>query len=186
MSIYSTVDIDAIVKRIGPVAREYANESEQQRNLAQPVVDVMIEQKAFKTMTPSSLGGLELDPVSFHCIIEELSVWDASAGWCVWIPGTGAWGSSDADDDVAEERLGPVDACGAGALFPPAARSLLKAATSSPVAGPIAAVAATPPPSAAFATSMKTTPSACPRSACRRCVRWASAATKPRFLTPGT
>jgi alkylation response protein AidB-like acyl-CoA dehydrogenase len=119
MSIYSDVDIDAIVKRIGPVAREYADQSERERNLAQPVVDVMIEQKAFKTMTPKSLGGLELDPVSFHRIVEDLSVWDASTGWCVWIPGAGSWASSDSDDDVAEERLGPVDACGAGALFPP-------------------------------------------------------------------
>lgn len=119
MSIYSDVDIAAIVNRIGPVARQHADDSEQQRNLAQPVVEVMIEQKAFKTMTPKSLGGLELDPVSFHRIIEDLSVWDASTGWCAWIPGTGGWGSSNADDDVAEERLGPADACGAGALFPP-------------------------------------------------------------------
>ena len=118
MTAESRVDIKAIVDRVGPIAREHAEESERLRQLAQPVVDVMIEQRVFKCLVPHALGGLELDPVSFHELTEELSRVDASTGWCAWIPGAGAWGLGGVDDATAEEQYARPDACGAGALFP--------------------------------------------------------------------
>ena len=48
MTAESRVDIKGIVDRVGPIAREHAEESERLRQLAKPVVDVMIEQRVFK------------------------------------------------------------------------------------------------------------------------------------------
>ena len=59
MTAESRVDIKGIVDRVGPIAREHAEESERLRQLAKPVVDVMIEQRVFKCLVPRSLGGLE-------------------------------------------------------------------------------------------------------------------------------
>src|SRR6185295_10726896 len=114
----SRVDVAKIVERIAPVAREYAEQSEHDRNLAQPVVDAMIEQRVFKMLVPQSLGGLELDPLTFHVLTEELSRADGSTGWCAWIPAAGSWGFGSTEDSVAEEQYARPDACGAGAFFP--------------------------------------------------------------------
>ncbi len=114
-----TVNLEEIVARIAPIAKENAEVSERNRNLAPAVVEAMIEERLFKTLTPRSLGGLELNPVEFHDIVEMLARVDGSTGWCAWIPGAGAWAASTAPDDVAEEMQLPREACGAGAIFPP-------------------------------------------------------------------
>ena len=113
-----SVNLAEIVARIAPIAKENAEISERECNLAQPVVEAMIEERLFKTLTPRSLGGLEMNPVEYHDIIEMLARVDGSTAWCAWIPGAGAWGASTSPDDVAEETLSPKNACGAGALFP--------------------------------------------------------------------
>lgn len=118
MVVEAPVDVTKIVERIAPVAREYADQSERDRNLAQPIVDAMIEQRVFKQLVPESLGGLELDPVTFHVLTEELSRVDGSTGWCAWIPAAGSWGLGGGDDAVAEQQYARPDACGAGAFFP--------------------------------------------------------------------
>jgi alkylation response protein AidB-like acyl-CoA dehydrogenase len=118
MAVEFSVDLAKIVDRIAPVARQYADDSERNRNLAQPIVDAMIEQRVFKMLVPQSLGGLELDPLTYHVLTEELSRVDGSTGWCAWIPASGSWGMGSSDDAGAEEQYARPDACVAGAFFP--------------------------------------------------------------------
>jgi indole-3-acetate monooxygenase len=73
------------VRALAPLIRAQADEAEQQRRLPQPVVTALAEANLFRMYTPHTLGGLEVDPLTFYRIVEALARIDASTAWCVWI-----------------------------------------------------------------------------------------------------
>ena len=60
------------------------DEIDQRRQLPAWLVDELIAANLFRLYTPAEHGGLELDPVAFCEVIEDVSALDASVGWCVW------------------------------------------------------------------------------------------------------
>lgn len=72
-----------------PIIREHADRSEQERRLAQPVVDALKSSGILRLCRPRALGGLEADPWTAMEVFEELSRVDGSAGWCAMICGAG-------------------------------------------------------------------------------------------------
>ncbi len=69
-------------KRLGALARENLERSEELGQLAPPVAEALHSEGLLGMWTPRSLrGGLELDPVTSLQVIENVSYGDPSAGW---------------------------------------------------------------------------------------------------------
>jgi alkylation response protein AidB-like acyl-CoA dehydrogenase len=73
------------VRTLEPLIRAYAEEAEQHRRLPQPVVTALAAAGLFRLYTPHTLGGWEVEPVTFYRVVEALARIDASTAWCVWI-----------------------------------------------------------------------------------------------------
>jgi hypothetical protein len=59
------------VRTLGPLIRDHAEEAERERRVAAPVIAGMKAAGLFRLLTPRSLGGLEVDPLTFAQTIEE-------------------------------------------------------------------------------------------------------------------
>jgi alkylation response protein AidB-like acyl-CoA dehydrogenase len=73
------------VRALAPLIRAQAEEAEQQRRLSQPVVTALADAGLFRLYTPHTLGGWEVDPLTFYRVVEALARLDASTAWCVWL-----------------------------------------------------------------------------------------------------
>jgi indole-3-acetate monooxygenase len=106
------------VKEIEPVIREHSDLSEQQRHLADPIVDALRDAGIYRLITPVELGGLGADLIAFHRVVEAISAIDGSTGWCAFINGgcplTGAY----LETESAKEIYGNPDALVSGTVFP--------------------------------------------------------------------
>jgi alkylation response protein AidB-like acyl-CoA dehydrogenase len=73
------------VRALAPLIRAHADEAEQQRRLPQPVVTALADAGLFRLYTPHTLGGWEVEPLTFYRVVEALACIDASTAWCVWL-----------------------------------------------------------------------------------------------------
>ena len=94
------------VRRITPVIREYREQAERERRLATPVVDAMAEAGLLRMVTPRSLGGLEVDPLTCASVIEAVAQVDSVAGWALTNPLLAACQCARLPDAGAETILG--------------------------------------------------------------------------------
>jgi alkylation response protein AidB-like acyl-CoA dehydrogenase len=101
-----TTLLDA-ARRIAPVIRAYREQAEQERRLPTPVVEAMAEAGLLRMMTPRSLGGLEVDPLTCARVIEAVAQMDSSAGWALTNPLLYAFNCARLPDAGAEAILGP-------------------------------------------------------------------------------
>src|SRR5688572_7227690 len=71
-------------------------------------------------LTPRSLGGQEVDPVTCARVIEEVAKYDSAAGWALQAGNSVAWWCARLPDEGAEEIYadGPSSLI-AGAFHPP-------------------------------------------------------------------
>jgi alkylation response protein AidB-like acyl-CoA dehydrogenase len=107
------------VRTLEPLIREYADEAERNRRLSQPVVAALAEAGFFRLYTPRTLGGLEVDPLTFYRVVEEIARIDGSTAWCVFIASTNPPFVKTLADQVAEEVFGrDPHVVTAGAGFP--------------------------------------------------------------------
>ena len=65
---------------LGPVLSAAADEIERNRELPQSVVTALIDNGLFRLLQPRSLGGAELDPMTYVQVVEQLASLDASTG----------------------------------------------------------------------------------------------------------
>ena len=91
------------VQELALVIREHADAAEQERRLPKPVHQALIAGGFQRMLTPRSLGGFELDPVSCASIVEEIAGIDSAAAWALQAPNVNAWWASRLSDDGAEE-----------------------------------------------------------------------------------
>ena len=83
-----TVDqklLDA-VQRIAQVIRAHSQEAEKRGRFSKPALDALADAGFLRMLTPRSLGGLEVDPLTCARVIEEVSRVDSVAGWSVVNP----------------------------------------------------------------------------------------------------
>jgi alkylation response protein AidB-like acyl-CoA dehydrogenase len=107
------------VHTLAPLIRAHADEAERNRHLSQPVVAALAEAGLFRLYTPRTLGGLEVDPLTFYRVLEALARIDGSTAWCVWIASTNPPFVKTLTDQAAEEIFGrDPHVVSAGALFP--------------------------------------------------------------------
>ena len=63
----------------------------------------------FRLLQPCSLGGAELDPMTYIRVVEEIASHDASTGWCVEQANGCSMVAAFLDREVAQEIFGPPD-----------------------------------------------------------------------------
>src|SRR5215208_4211443 len=78
-------------RRIGPLVREHADQGEENRRLAKPVLDALRAAGLQRMFTPRSLGGFEVDPLTCARVVEEIASHDSAAAWALQAGNTGAW-----------------------------------------------------------------------------------------------
>jgi alkylation response protein AidB-like acyl-CoA dehydrogenase len=71
------------VRKLAPMIRTYAGDTEAQRALPAPVFEALADAGLFHMAFPRSLGGGEVDLPTYVQVIEELGKADASTGWVV-------------------------------------------------------------------------------------------------------
>jgi alkylation response protein AidB-like acyl-CoA dehydrogenase len=80
----------------------------------------MREAGLFRLFTPRALGGLEVDPVTFARVAEEIASHDDAAGWALQAGNTGAWWVSRCSEaGVAELFADGPDLLMAASFMPP-------------------------------------------------------------------
>ncbi len=68
-------------RRLAPLVAAAADEGERRRRLPDPLVTALVEAGLTRLLLPRSLGGGEVDPVTFVRVIEEVAKSDASTAW---------------------------------------------------------------------------------------------------------
>jgi alkylation response protein AidB-like acyl-CoA dehydrogenase len=88
-------------RQLRPLIAELADEIERERRLPDELLGPMHDAGMFNMMLPQELGGPELDPWSAFEVVEQLSMADASVGWCAMIASVGSWGEAFLPSDAA-------------------------------------------------------------------------------------
>jgi alkylation response protein AidB-like acyl-CoA dehydrogenase len=58
---------------------------EREQRLPPPLHDALAQAGLYKMLVPRRFGGSEADPETFIRVVEEISRWDGSTGWCLFI-----------------------------------------------------------------------------------------------------
>jgi len=111
--------IIAAARDVGSIIATHVDTTERDRRLARPVIDALRAVGLFRLFTPRALGGLEVDPVTFARVVEEVSMFDSAAGWALQV-NTGAWWTSRmSPEGVAELYADGPDLMMAASFAPP-------------------------------------------------------------------
>ena len=76
-------DYLARARELRPIVAAGGDEAERRREVTPEVVHALIEGGIFKMLLPKSLGGAELDPLTYTAVLEELARGDGSTAWCL-------------------------------------------------------------------------------------------------------
>jgi alkylation response protein AidB-like acyl-CoA dehydrogenase len=101
-----------------PLVDSLRNRFDHERQLPRALVDAVGAAGLFGMWLPRSLGGAELDPLSFLTVIEELARQDGSLGWCTVVAAGYARLAGSLPDDVAAEIFGSGRSILAGTTNP--------------------------------------------------------------------
>jgi indole-3-acetate monooxygenase len=105
---------------IGPLIREHAEAAECKRRPNGAVLDALTATGLQRMYLPRALGGLEVDPITYARVAEEVSSFDSAAGWALQAGNQIAWWSARLSDQGIDEIYGDrPDVLIAGAFHPP-------------------------------------------------------------------
>ena len=107
------------VRELAQKIRAAADEIEQGRRLPMHLVREMQRAGVFRMAMPRAWGGPELDLLTQIRVIEELSIADASAGWCAMIGSDGGYMTAYIDQTVARGMYADIDSVTAITFAPP-------------------------------------------------------------------
>src|SRR5580704_1936588 len=68
-------------RELVPMLREASDEIEKNRQTSEPVIEAMVERGIFKMLLPKSIGGGEIDPLTYTAVLEILASGDGSTAW---------------------------------------------------------------------------------------------------------
>jgi alkylation response protein AidB-like acyl-CoA dehydrogenase len=86
---YAREDLLAAVQALAPRLRAASDETEAARSLSEPLVQAIADAGLYRMYLPRSLGGGEVDPLTYFDVVEALAQVESAAGWSVLIS-TGA------------------------------------------------------------------------------------------------
>src|SRR5260370_7050383 len=75
------VDYVERARALAPMLAAASDEIEERRQLPEYVVEALIEGGFFRLLLPRSLGGAELDPVTYVQVLEQIAKADPSTAW---------------------------------------------------------------------------------------------------------
>ena len=107
--LYDSPDCAARARSLGPTLAAAADEIERNRELPTSLVSVQIDNGLFGLLQPRSLGGTELDPMTYIQVVEQIASHDASTGWYVEHANGCSMAAAFLDPEVAQEIFGPPD-----------------------------------------------------------------------------
>src|SRR5436190_21882909 len=93
-------------RALRPLIAAAADEAERRRELTPEIVDALIENGIFRMLLPKSLGGAELDPLTYAAVLEELAQGDGSTAWCLGQNSGCSMIAPYLPADIAEEVFG--------------------------------------------------------------------------------
>ena len=99
----------ARVRSLGPALAAAADEIERNRELPASILSALIDNGLFRLLQPRSLGGAELDPMTYIRVVEQIASHDASTGWCVEQANGCSMVAAFLDPEVAQEIFRPPD-----------------------------------------------------------------------------
>src|SRR2546421_293869 len=99
-------DYLARARALRPLIAAAADEAERRRELTPEIVDALIENGIFRMLLPKSLGGAELDPLTYAAVLEELAQGDGSTAWCLGQNSGCSMIAPYLPADIAEEVFG--------------------------------------------------------------------------------
>jgi len=102
-------DYIARARSLEPALAAAADEIERNRELPTSIVSALIDNGLFRLLQPRSLGGGELDPMTYTRVVEEIASLDASTGWCVEQANGCSMVAAFLEPEVAQEIFGPPD-----------------------------------------------------------------------------
>jgi alkylation response protein AidB-like acyl-CoA dehydrogenase len=102
-------DYIARARSLEPALAAAADEIERNRELPTSIVSALIDNGLFRLLQPRSLGGGELDPMTYTQVIEEIASLDASTGWCVEQANGCSMVAAFLEPEVAQEIFGAPD-----------------------------------------------------------------------------
>ncbi|HEY0813393.1 MAG TPA: acyl-CoA dehydrogenase family protein [Pseudonocardia sp.] len=95
------------VRELGPTLRERAPAAERAGRLAQATIADLDTTGAFTIGSPAEYGGAELSVAEQLEVVTEVSKWDGSCGWVVWVAASTNWLPAGCGQRVVEEVYGP-------------------------------------------------------------------------------
>ena len=107
--LHDSPDYVARARSLGPLLAAAAEEIERNRELPASIVSALIDNGLFRLLQPRSLGGAELDPMTYVQVVEQIASRDASTGWCVEQANGCSMAAAFLDTEIAEEIFGPPD-----------------------------------------------------------------------------
>src|SRR5438270_10716611 len=99
-------DYLARARALRPLIAAAADAAERRRELTPEVVDALIENGIFRMLLPKSLGGAELDPLTYTAVLEEMAQGDGSTAWCLGQNSGCSMTAPYHSADSAEKELG--------------------------------------------------------------------------------
>jgi indole-3-acetate monooxygenase len=100
-------DYIARARELVPLLRDDAEECEKHRQVTERCVGAIVERGIFKMLLPKSIGGAELDPLTYTAVLEILATGDASPAWCLGQNSGCSMTAPYLAHEVAEEIFGP-------------------------------------------------------------------------------
>src|SRR6266446_10771751 len=70
-------------RELRPMLAAAGDAIERGREVTPEIVDAMIERGIFRMLLPRSIGGAELDPLTYTAVLESLAQGDGSTAWCL-------------------------------------------------------------------------------------------------------
>ena len=94
-------------RELAPTLAAASDEIEELRGLPERIVEALIEGGFFRMLLPRSLGGAELDPLTYVQVLEEIARADPSTAWCLGQNSGCSMSAPYLEPAVAREMFGP-------------------------------------------------------------------------------
>jgi indole-3-acetate monooxygenase len=118
MSEATMTDARRAIQSLTDELRRGAADVDERRAISPTVSQMLRESGVFNLLAPRSIGGAEVDPLTFFDVVEEASYADGSVGWIVMIGGCYAVFGGMLPAAAAKEIYGNPNAITAGAFRP--------------------------------------------------------------------
>src|SRR5712691_6939369 len=100
------IDYVERAQKLAPQIEVWADQAEADRRLPEPLLAALFDSGLFRLLLPRSLGGAEVDPVTFVHVMEEVAKADASTAWCIGQTAGCSMVAAYLQPDVAAEVFG--------------------------------------------------------------------------------